>query len=137
MNRVRDRAWPKVVVATMLVVASLAMTEPSLFGLGLAVVVCFILIVVVACALFAVAKIIPMMSRSALSRSALAFFVFFALIRWVAFSQYLNGGTFYVGYRPYILNGSIQFAGYFYILAYSTILTVAVRLIERPIVPSS
>ena len=121
----------------MLVVASLAATEQSLFGLGLAVVVCFVVIVVVASGLFVVAEMVPKMNRLTLSRSALAFLIFFTLIRWIAFSQYLDGGTFYVGHRPYILNGTIQVAGYFYILAYAIVLTVALRLIERPIVPAA
>jgi len=137
MDKVRDRYWLKVLAATALVVASLAITEPSLFGLSLAVVVCFILIVVVACALFVVAELVPIMNSRTFLRSALAVLVFCALVRWIAFSHYFDGGTFYVGHRPYILNGTIQMAGYLYILAYATVLTVAFRLIERPTAPSA
>ena len=137
MDEGRDRYWLKVLTETALVVASLAITEPSLFGLSLAVVLSFVLIVVVAGALFVVAEMIPIINSLALARSALAFLVFCALVRWIAFSQYFDGGTFYVGYRPYILNGTIQVAGYLYILAYATVLTVALRLIERPTAPSA
>jgi phosphotransferase system glucose/maltose/N-acetylglucosamine-specific IIC component len=132
MEKVRDRYWLKVLAATALVVASLAITEPSLFGLSLAVVVCFVLIVVVTCAIFVVAELVPIMNRQTLLRSVLAFLVFWALVRWIAFSEYFDGGTFYIGHRPYILNGTIQVAGYLYILTYATVLTVAFRLIERP-----
>ena len=137
MKTVRDNYGLKVLAATALVVASLAITEPSLFGLSLAVVVCFALIVAVASALFAVAELVPIINSLALSRSALAFLVFWALVRWIAFSQYFDGGTFYVGHRPYILNGTIQVAGHLYILAYATVLTIAFRLIERPTAPSA
>lgn len=137
MDKVRDRYWLKVLAAAVLVVASLAITEQNLFGLSLAVVASFILIVLVACALFVVAEIVPIMRSLALLRTALAFLVFFALVRWIAFSQYFDGGTFYVGDRPYILNGTIQVAGYLYIFAYATVLTVALRLITSPTAPSA
>ena len=137
MDKVRDRYWLKVLAAAALLIGSLAITEPSPYGLSLAVVVFFILIVVVAFALFLVAEIVPIMHSRTLSRSALAFLVFCALLRWIAFSQYFDGGTFYVGDRPYIMNGTIQVAGYLYISVYATVLTIAFRLIERPTATSA
>ncbi|MBJ2150890.1 hypothetical protein [Paracoccus sp. IB05] len=112
-----------------LVIGSLAITERSLFGLAFATLVMLALIVALA---FLVSLLFPVPRRYSALRLVPLFGISALLVRRLFFSQYLEGGTLIYGHTPLIREGSLQVAGYGFVLGYAFVITLAVWLIERP-----
>ncbi len=127
----------RVAFAAALIVGSLAVTEPSLYGLAISTASMLALVAALALALHLLAAVFPALQIFSVLRSAPVFGASVFLMHHIAFSNYLEGGTYFSGDIPYIINGDVQVAGYVYVLSYALVLTAAVRLIERTRPPTA